>query len=216
MTLATERARRVRHAWALLDAGDVAAAQAVRDGLAGDGPPRPAGEDRIEFELLDAGLAFGRGDVAAAAAALRSLGASSATGRLRFALLRAEVAAARGDHAGAVAVLVAFEPRAGADVLKLGDAIWRYGTRVEGHRLADLGARAGSVAERAWWRLLRRYNEALTPARQRTLWSGWRQGHPEHPAALARPPGLDAAGPRRIALLLPLSGAPRQRRGACA
>ena len=194
-TLAMERARRVQDAWALLDAGDVAGAQAVRDGLAGNG-----------LELLDAGLALGRGDIDAAAETVRSLGASAVTGNLRFALLRADVAAARGDHAAAVAGLIAFDARAASDVLALGRAIWRHGTRVQGYRLADLGSRAGSVAERAWWRFLQTYNEALTPARQRTLWSGWRQGHPDHPAALARPSGLDERGPQRIAVLLPLSG----------
>ena len=190
-----ERARRVRHAWGLLDGGEVAAAQAVRDGLAGDG-----------LELLDAGLALGRGDVDAAAETLRALGASAATGHLRFALLRADVAAARGDHAAAVAGLIAFEAPAAADVPALGAAIWRHGTRVEGYRLADLGRRAGSVTGRAWWRFLQTYNDALTPARQRTLWTGWRQGHPDHPAAFARPSGLDERGPERVAVLLPLSG----------
>lgn len=205
--LEDERARRIRHAWKLLDAGDVAAAEGVRDGLAALGAgTEPGGESRVELELLDAGLALAHGNIEAVAEALRSLDAPAATDHLRFALLRADVAAARGDHAVAAAIVVAFEPRAGADVAALGRAIWRHGTRVEGYRLADLGTRASTVTERAWWRFLQSYNEALTPARQRTLWTGWRQGHPEHPAALARPSGLDASGPRRIALLLPLSG----------
>lgn len=204
--LADERALRIRHAWALLEAGDVTAAEGVRDGLAALGLGAPSGgEERLELTLLDAGLAFGRGDVDAVAETLRGLGASAA-GHLRFAVLRADVAAARGDHAGAAATLVAFEARAGADVPALGRALWRHGTQVEGYRLADLGSRAVTVAERAWWRFLETYNEALTPARQRTLWAGWRQGHPDHPAALVQPPGLDEPGPRRIALLLPLSG----------
>lgn len=206
-TLADERARRIRHAWEFLDAGDVSAARGVRDGLAAlDAGMPPVGEDRVELELLDAGLAFARGDIDGVAETLRALGASTAARHLRFALLRADVAAAGGDHAAAVAALVAFEARAGADLPALGRAIWRHGARVEGYRLADLGTRAGTVAERAWWRFLETYNEALTPARQRTLWAGWRQGHPDHPAALVRPPGLSEPGPRRIALLLPLSG----------
>ena len=204
--LAGEWARRVQLAWALLDAGEVAAAQRVRDELTAGGAAPHDGEERIELELLDAGLAFGRGDVDAVAHTLRALGDSTTAGNVRFAVLRADVAAARGDHAGAVAGLVAFEARAGSDVLALGRAIWRHGTRVQGYRLADLGTRAGTVAERAWWRFLQTYNEALTPARQRTLWAGWRQGHADHPAALVRPPGLDEPAPRRIALLLPLSG----------
>ena len=204
--LAGEWARRVQLAWALLDAGEVAAAQRVRDELTAGGAAPPDREERIELELLDAGLAFGRGDVDAVADMLRSLGDSTHAGNLRFVVLRADVAAARGDHAGAVASLVAFEASAGTDVLALGRAIWRHGTRVQGYRLADLGTRAGTVAERAWWRFLRTYNEALTPARQRTLWAGWRQGHADHPAALVRPPGLDEPARRRIALLLPLSG----------
>ncbi|MDE0348594.1 MAG: penicillin-binding protein activator [Gammaproteobacteria bacterium] len=209
---ASEWARRVQHAWSLLDAGDAAAAQAVRNALGAAVPPGEplagglAGEYAVELDLLDAGLALRRGDVDTAAETLRTLGAGSVTTHLRFALLRAEVAAARGDHAGAVAVLIAVEARTGAEVLTLGNAIWRHGMRVEGYRLADLATRARSVGERAWWRFLQTYNEALTPARQRTLWTGWRQGHPDHPAALARPPGLDAPGPRRIAVLLPLSG----------
>ncbi|MCY4028733.1 MAG: hypothetical protein OXH75_20730, partial [Acidobacteria bacterium] len=93
-----EWARRARHAWSLLDAGDVAGARAVRDGLGGAGALPPHLEERIELELLDAGLALGRGAVDAAAETLHSLGAGSATGHLRFALLRADVAAAWGDH----------------------------------------------------------------------------------------------------------------------
>ncbi|MCY4028732.1 MAG: penicillin-binding protein activator, partial [Acidobacteria bacterium] len=76
---------------------------------------------------------------------------------------------------------------------------------MQGYRLANLRTRARG-AERAWWHFLQAYNEALTPVRQRTLWTGWRQGHPDHPAALARPPGPDAPSPRRVAVLLPLSG----------
>ena len=197
----------MRAAWAFLDTGDVAAARSVRDALAAADALRPFDTaERPQLELLDAGLAFAAGDIDGAAARLDALAATSAGRQVRFATLRADLVAARGDYVGAVASLLTFAAGTPADALTLGRAIWRHGTRAQNHRLVERGRVAATTAERAWWRFLAIYGDALTPARQYTLWRGWRQGRPDHPAAVARPPGLDEPAPRRIALLLPLSG----------
>ncbi len=204
---ASMRAGRMRAAWTFLDAGDVAAARSARDALAAADAVQPFETvERRQLDLLDAGLAFAAGDVDGAAARVDALTATSAVRHVRLATLRADLVAARGDYAGAVASLLTFAAGTSADALTLGRAIWRHGTRAQTHRLVERGRMAATVAERAWWRFLATYGDALTPARQHTLWRGWRQGRPDHPAALARPLGLDAPAPRRIALLLPLSG----------
>ena len=204
---ASLRQDRMRAAWAFLDTGDVAAARSVRDALAAADALRPFDTvERPQLELLDAGLAFAAGDIDGAAARLDALADTSAGRQVRFATLRADLVAARGDYVGAVASLLTFAAGTPADALTLGRAIWRHGTRAQNHRLVERGREAATTAERAWWRFLATYGDALTPARQHTLWRGWRQGRPDHPAALARPSGLDEPAPRRIALLLPLSG----------
>ena len=202
-------ARRLARAWALLDAGDVPSAreavEAVRAGWVGAEASLDP-EERLELQLLDAGLALASGDLRQADAGLRRLDRVRSRRHLRFARLQAEIDAAYGDYAGAVARLIAFDATASGDVEALGRAIWRHGVRARGYRVAERGARAASDDERAWWRLLEAYNDALTPARQRALWMGWRRSHPHHPGARVAPAGWEGSPPARIALLLPLSG----------
>ena len=200
-------ARHLQTGWTLLDAGDVDGAAAVRDALFGGSRGQPLDPaQRLELTLLDAGVALARGDVEGTAERLAAVTPEAPEPRLRHVLLRADVAAARGDRAAAVATLLGFEAASPDDALRLGRAIWRHGTRAEGHRLAARARDATTVEERVWWLFLRTYNEALTPTRQERLWLGWRQGHAAHPAAVARPAGLEAPTPTRVALLLPLSG----------
>ena len=200
-------ARRLEAGWTSLDGGDVAGAVAMRDELLAESAAGAleAGE-RLDLALLDAGIALAAGDVDGAAERVDAVGSERAGHLPRHAMLRAEVAAARGDRAGAVATLLGFPVGSSADAVMLGRAIWRHGSRAHGHELEVRGRDAATVAERAWWFFLRRFNEALTPSTQRRLWAGWRQGHPAHPAAVARPAGLDEPAPGRVALLLPLSG----------
>ena len=203
-------ARALARAWALLEGGDVPSARAVvealRVGSADDTEASLDREERLELQLLDAGLALASGDFGQADAGLRRLDGVQVRRHLRFATLQAEIDAAYGDYAGAVARLIAFDATASGEVEALGRAIWRHGVRARGYRVAERRGRAATDDERAWWRFLETYNDALTPVRQRALWMGWRRSHPHHPGARVAPSGWEGSPPARIALLLPLSG----------
>ena len=203
-------ARRLAWAWAFLEEGDIPSARAVvealRAGWVGDIDAPPAGEELLELQLLDAGFALASGDLRQADAGLRQLDRVRARRHQRFVMLQAEIDAAYGDYAGAVARLIVFDATASGDVAALGRAIWRHGVRARGYRVAERGGRAATDDERAWWRFLEAYNDALTPARQRAVWMGWRRRHPHHPGARVAPSGWEGSPPAGIALLLPLSG----------
>ena len=166
---------------------------------------------RFEWAILDIEILLGLGTISTAEARLALAEPTNPAQRSRLALLLARIHAVRSDYAAASSTLIA----AAQDAVTGGDGArtlvkvaWRYAQRVPGHRLADRLRQAEEPSERAWWQLIKAFNEALTAQEQQVGWEHWRTRHPEHVAARLPPSALVDIdpGPARIALFLPFSG----------
>ena len=167
--------------------------------------------ERFEWAILDIEILLGLGTISAAEARLALAQPTNPAQRARLALLLARIHAVRSDFAAASSTLIAAAQDAvtgGDGARTMVEAAWRYAQRVPGHRLAVRLRQADEPAQRAWWQLIRAFNEALTAQEQRTGWERWRSRHPEHVAARFHPSALVDIdpGPARIALFLPFSG----------
>ena len=173
--------------------------------------------ERFEWTILAAEIDLGLGAFSAAEERVGLARPTNAAQRSRIALLRARIRAAGKDHAAASSTLIAAAQdvaAAGTDGDRAGtlvEAAWRYAQRVPSHRIAARLRQTeepSGHAERAWWRLVNAFNEALTARGQQTAWERWRTGHPGHIAARFLPRALVdiEPGPARIALFLPFSG----------
>lgn len=165
--------------------------------------------ERFEWTMLGIEILLGLGTISDAEARLALAKPTNPAQRSRLALLLARIHAARSDYAAASSTLIAAAqdaPTGGARTLV--EVAWRYAQRVPGHRLTARLRQADEPSERAWWQLIRAFNEALTAQEQQTGWAHWRTRHPEHVAARFHPSALADIdpGPARIALLLPFSG----------
>ncbi len=210
-----ERARRsaadraaqlyLQAAWAYLEADDPDSAdtafQAVEPGWL-DGNALP------EYRLLSATMAMHQDDLPLARSAMDSLPADlRSTDRARRIL--STLCEAEADYDCAVRNLVAAAGEDPAD----NDRIWHLlGASLT---LADIppgAARSADAQQLPGWRSLQQ--AAIVPfsaEESRTAVQRWIASHPDHPAALIPPAAVSRllereSGPRRIALLLPLSG----------
>ena len=191
----------------LLRAGDASAADAIAERLssqaeAGDLPPTA----EFDLHLLEVRIALALNDLAQAEDALRRARPGDAAQRARHTRLAAQFDVAAGRPGAGAARLATIDAAAVTDPTTLVATLWDYARRARADTAADADDVPGTAAD-AWRALLADYQEALTPRQQERVWAQWRAAHPRHIAALAPPPFLsDAAMPRRIALMLPLSG----------
>jgi len=124
----------------------------------------------------------------------------------------ARVFAHEGRHADAARTLMPLSERASGDPVEMSEitaSIWRHLSALPVVELARHADAPGiTPAARAWWRLARDFNTALTGSLQRRLWQRWRARHPEHAAARFPPPELAriATDPVEVALFVPLGG----------
>ena len=200
---------RIERARQLLAEGDLqAVAASLRQvDIATIASPR----ERFEWTILDLEVLLGLGKISTAEARLARAQPANSVQRSRFALLRARIQAARSDYAGASSTLIAAAQAVagGGDAPQaLVDAAWRYAQRVPAHRFTAPLQQADEPSERAWWQLIRTFNEALNVDEQQRAWEHWRTRHREHVAARFHPGALVDIdpGPVRIALFLPFSG----------
>ncbi len=168
--------------------------------------------ERFEWNALDAEISLHMEAFPAAEERLGNARPTDAAQRSRLALLFARIHAARKDYATASSALISAARDDAADggefARTLVEGAWRYGQRVPGHRIATRLRRVDESPERAWWRLIAAFNEALTTQGQQDVWERWRTRHPEHVAARFLPRTFvePDRGPARIALFLPFSG----------
>ncbi len=96
-----------------------------------------------------------------------------------------------------------------ADVPEISAAIWRQLSELSIPALATLAKSAPSAAVQEWLRLAESFNAAFTGREQARVWRRWQATHPQHMAARFPPPSVaqSPTEPRRLALLLPLTGA---------
>ena len=200
---------RIERARQLLAGGDIgAAATSLREvDIASISSPR----ERFEWMVLNAEISIARGQFAAAEARALLAEPTNAAQRSRLALVLAWIHAERRDYATASRTLIAAaqdDAGSGGLARSMVETAWRYAQRVPGHRITDRLRQAGKPSERAWWRLIQTFNEALTTREQQAAWERWRARHRGHVAARFLPRTLFDAGqgPRNIALFLPFSG----------
>ena len=171
--------------------------------------------ERFRFRAIALDLAIDEGndtETQRLLAALRPTGPHQARQVQR---LKARVQSATGNHARAADTLIALahESTDESDVGDLTASIWHHLSSLSVLELAFHGNNATNPWSRAWWMLARDFNAATTSRGQATAWQHWRARYPRHLAARFPPPALARMlrdprprGPRRIALLVPLSG----------
>ena len=95
------------------------------------------------------------------------------------------------------------------DVPEISAAIWRQLSELSIPALATLAKSAPSASAQEWLRLAESFNAAFTGREQARVWRRWQATHPQHVAARFPPPSVAQSSrePRRLALLLPLTGA---------
>ena len=154
--------------------------------------------------LIEAAISIGRID-AATEALIDAIAPVSDGQRGRFHELWADYHAIRDDHFEAFVHLV--------HATELPDAernrrIWAHLEAIP-RRLVSAPSGEHPLFDRearGWWDLARRYARATAPEEQARVWASWRELNAGHQATTS-PIDIDATVPRRIALLLPLSGA---------
>lgn len=190
----------------LLDQGDASGADSIAARLAEEAEAGGlAATSHFDLRVLEARIALALGDLERAASAVRNARPGDAAQHATHIQLSAQLDAAAGRPAVAAARLASIDPAALDDPTALVATLWEYA-----HRAPARGAAQPNVhdtAAAAWQAFLADYSEALTPRQQRDVWMRWSAAHPRHIAALTEPPlPSDNAMPRRIALMLPLSG----------
>jgi outer membrane PBP1 activator LpoA protein len=209
---AADRAARLylQAAWAYLDADDAASAESAYQALE---PGWLAEDELADFRLLTASLAIRRGDTAAAHKAIdrlpRELQNTPRAQRVKSALCEAE-----SDPGCAVAYLVL---AAGDDPAE-NETVWRLLgesislTSIQGEYDRQGIDLSGSGHLAGWRALQAAVAVPFSIAESQSAVRNWLAAHPEHPAALIPPAAITGlleqtpASPRRIALLLPMSG----------
>lgn len=181
-------------------------------------PTLPAA-GHFEMQAIALELALTAGDAAAANLADR-LAPANARQLAQAARLQMRALDLGSDHASAALALMRLADEhaasgVGEDVVtELAAAVWRHLSHLPDlaqTRLAPIGddvpaAERNSAA--AWVALANAYNGALSTLAQRRNWQRWRDAHPDHVAARFPPPSIARAPapPRRIGLLLPMTG----------
>ena len=178
----------------------------------------PAGHFEMQAIALD--LALRAGDAAAAENLAERLAPANARQLAQAVRLQARTLDLGTDHAATALALMRLADEhaasgVGEDVVtELAAAVWRHLSHLPNLALTRL-ARIGEnvpAAERsstaAWVALANAYNSALSALAQRRTWHRWRGAHPDHVAARFPPPSITQAPapPRRIGLLLPMTG----------
>lgn len=192
----------------LLREGDAGGADAIAERLSSQaeaGGLAPTAQ--FDLHLLEARIGLALNDPERVGEALRRARPGDAAQRARHTRLAAELDAASGRLGAAAARLATIDAAAVSNPTELVATLWDYARLARDHAGAVSDDMPGT-ADDAWRALVADYHEALTPRQQERVWAQWRAAHPRHLAALAPPPFVsDAAMPRRIALMLPLSGA---------
>lgn len=176
-----------------------------------------APNERFELSILDAQIQLGLRKYEVATSRVLRIETQNNAQLDRITRLYAAIEAARGNYTAASAAMILWSPKTiGPDLLPPDDghierwvsAIWQYARQAASYRVAEMAAQATNEEERAWWQLIRSYNDALTPSEQYTEWTRWRAQNPNHVAAKYGPPFLIQTSPvpTHIALLLPLTG----------
>ena len=170
-----------------------------------------ADAERFEMDVAARRIALAAGDEALAKRLLDALRPATPEQRGMLAKLRIEALAGADDHEYAAFALI--DIAAGPDVADEDSVlavatIWKHLSRLPPPVLARLAEAQRSADAAAWLDLARRFNTALTSTAQQRIWRGWREDNPRHAAARFPPPSIAAqpAPPRRLALLIPLSG----------
>lgn len=168
--------------------------------------------DRSRRDFLLARAAFLRGDLERTDALLTAGPEEDAPAALRLeqAEFTREIAQLAGDWLTSA--------RIGAEILTqqpadagLRRAIWRDLNRSSEAAMATALADAPGADWRGWLELALRDRRAENPQSLQEALLEWRNQHPSHPAAMQLPGGLEyiargVRAPRKVALLLPLSG----------
>jgi outer membrane PBP1 activator LpoA protein len=167
---------------------------------------------RFEFAMATAELALARGDSTRAGELHAALLPSTSQQRRDAGRLAARIAAAQGRYADAAETLMSLPSRDSAEERALSEEIWSFVARTPPYSVATLRQRARNEIVAGWWALADAVLQSFDLSAQQRNIVAWQQLHPAHPAARHLPRELAAgqsplaATPRRIALLLPLTG----------
>ena len=161
---------------------------------------------RFELEAVAFEIRLAEGALAEAETTLAALAPVDARQASHAAWLRARWLAATGAQRAAAQTLMGMFETTPTDPARVAAAIWRQVSRVSGFDLDGLARAGTSASVRGWAAVARDVNAAFTPAGRTEAWRAWRVRHPGHVAAGFPPMYLGAAAPRRIAVLIPLTG----------
>ena len=201
----------------LLARGDVEGAARLHGRLVAFDANQPAlatalaDAERFEMDVAARRIALSTGDEALAGRLLDTLRPATPEQRGVLAKLRIEALAGADDHEyGALALIdVAAGPDVADEDLALAvAAIWKHLSRLPPPVLEHLAESQRSADAAAWVELAYRFNTALTSTAQQRIWHRWQEDNPSHIAARFPAPSIAALPPppRRLALLIPLSG----------
>ncbi len=170
-----------------------------------------ADAERFEMDLAARRIALAARDEDWAGRLLDALRPATPEQRAVLAKLRSEALAGADDHEYAALALI--DVAAGPDVADEDSvlavaAIWKHLSRLPPPVLEHLAESQHSADAAAWFDLAHRFNTALTSTAQQRIWHRWRENNPRHVATRFPPPSIaeQPAPPRRMALLIPLSG----------
>lgn len=169
---------------------------------------------RFEVRAIALELALTTGDASGAANLAERLAPANANQLAQAARLQVRTLDLGTDHAAAALALMRLADEhaamgGGEDVVtELAAAVWRHLSHLPNLALTRLAPAADLDSAAAWLALANAYNNALSPFGQQRIWQRWLDTHPDHIAARFPPPSITRAPapPRRIALLVPVTG----------
>lgn len=167
------------------------------------------------IRYLEARIHYVRGDQKAAINQLQLLRQTTANLALQHKILSFQryMISLSGDHlkSAEMGVQLLGQTKSGAEQNTLHRTIWRDLQRASGSQIRGASSRATDAQWRGWLELAYLTAEATNDSQLKQSVMQWRSDNPDHPAAQTLPAGMDyllsqQAEPKKVAILLPLSG----------